>query len=80
VIYPTRLPDLEGPERLLPQARLRLEFRQPSFIEARTAGVLRAEAGLAPVLLSSNRDPTLPFSAIATCARRQAWSVPCSGS
>jgi len=56
VVYPTRLPDLETPERLLPQARLRLEFRQPSFIEARTAGVLRTEASVVPALLSSNRD------------------------
>jgi outer membrane protein assembly factor BamA len=64
VIFPTRLPDLETPERMLPQARLRLEFRQPGFLEARTAGVLRTEAGLAPVLLSSDRgagDPILGY-------------------
>ena len=61
VIYPTRLPDLETPERLLPQARLRLEFRQPNFIEAITAGVIRAQAGLSPVLLSSRRDPDAPI-------------------
>jgi len=41
-VYPTRLPDLEAPERLLPQARLRVEFRQPNFLEALTAGVVRA--------------------------------------
>jgi outer membrane translocation and assembly module TamA len=61
VIWPTRLPDVETPERLLPQARLRLEFRQPSFLEARTSGVVRAEAGLAPVLLSSQRDRDAPI-------------------
>jgi len=61
VIFPTRLPDLETPERLLPQARLRLEFRQPGFLEARTAGVLRAEASLAPVLLSSTREDGAPI-------------------
>jgi outer membrane translocation and assembly module TamA len=60
VIYPTRLPDLETPERLLPEARLRLEFRQPNFIEAITAGVIRAQASAAPVLLSSERDPSAP--------------------
>lgn len=60
VVYPTRLPDLEAPERLLPQARLRLEFRQPSFLEARTAGVIRTEASIAPVLLSSNQQPGDP--------------------
>jgi outer membrane protein assembly factor BamA len=61
VFYPTRLPDLEAPERLLPQARLRLEFRQPNFIEAITAGVIRAQASLAPVLLSSDPDPDDPI-------------------
>lgn len=61
VVYPTRLPDLEAPERLLPQARLRLEFRQPNFIEAITTGVIRAQASLAPVLLSSQRDPDAPI-------------------
>jgi outer membrane protein assembly factor BamA len=60
VLYPTRLPDLEGPERLLPEARLRLEFRQPGFIEARTSGVVRTQASLYPVLLSSERDPDAP--------------------
>ncbi len=61
VIYPTRLPDLEPPERLLPQARLRLEFRQPGFIEALTHGVVRTQASLYPVLLSSERDPAAPI-------------------
>jgi outer membrane protein assembly factor BamA len=61
VIYPTRLPDLEAPERLLPQARLRFEFRQPSVIEALTAGVLRAQGSVAPVLISSDRDPGAPI-------------------
>lgn len=61
VVYPTRLPDLEAPERLLPQARLRVEFRQPNFLEALTAGVVRAQASLSPVLLSSDRDPESPI-------------------
>lgn len=60
VIYPTRLPDLEAPERLLPQARIRLEFRQPGFIEALTSGVIRSQAGISPVLLTSERDSDDP--------------------
>lgn len=60
VLYPTRLPELESPERLLPQARLRLEFREPGFIEPLTHGVLRTQASFAPVLLSSERDPRAP--------------------
>lgn len=61
VIWPTRLPDIEAPERLLPQARLRVDFRQPSFLEARTTGVVRTEGSLAPVLLSSRRDDNAPI-------------------
>jgi outer membrane protein assembly factor BamA len=60
VIYPTRLPDLESPERILPQARLRLEFRQPNFLEAITYGVLRTQASISPVLLSSDREADAP--------------------
>ncbi len=61
VIYPTRLPDLEAPERLLPQARLRVEFRQPGFIEKLTQGVLRFQGTLSPVLLSSERSRSEPI-------------------
>jgi outer membrane protein assembly factor BamA len=61
VLFPTRLPDLNAPEHLLPQARLRIEFRQPGFLEARTAGVLRTEAGIAPVLLSTDQAPGDPI-------------------
>jgi len=61
VVWPTRLPDLDGPERLLPQARVRLDFRQPGFLEARTHGVIGVSAGFAPVLLSPDRDPNAPI-------------------
>jgi outer membrane protein insertion porin family/translocation and assembly module TamA len=60
VLYPTRLPTFERPERLLPQGRVRTEFRQPGFLEARTNAVLRAQASAYPVLLSSARDPGVP--------------------
>jgi outer membrane protein assembly factor BamA len=61
VIYPTRLPDLDAPEQLLPQARLRFEFRQPNFLEAITTGVIRAQGSVSPVLLSSERSPAAPI-------------------
>jgi outer membrane protein insertion porin family/translocation and assembly module TamA len=61
VIYPTRLPGLESPERLLPEARLRFEFRQPNFFEGRTAGIARAQASISPVLLSSEREDSDPI-------------------
>jgi outer membrane translocation and assembly module TamA len=60
VIYPTRLPSFEAPERLLPEIKLRSEFRQPGAFEARTNAVVRAQASMYPVLLSSERDPAAP--------------------
>lgn len=61
VIHPTRVPYFEPPERLLPMARLRLEFRQPGFIESRTHGLLRGQLSIYPVLLSTERDPDVPI-------------------
>lgn len=60
VLYPTRLPTLEAPRRLLPQGRLRSEFRQPGFIEARTTGVLRAQGSIYPLLLSNDLPDDAP--------------------
>jgi len=57
VIYPTRLPDFAKPEMLLPLARLRTEFRQPGFLEARTNALLRGELSAYPVILGSEYDP-----------------------
>jgi outer membrane protein assembly factor BamA len=54
VLYPTRLPTLETPRRLLPQVRARAEFRQPGLFEARTNGVLRSQLSLYPLLLSND--------------------------
>jgi outer membrane protein insertion porin family/translocation and assembly module TamA len=45
---------------LLPQGRLRSEFRQPGFIEARTTGVLRAQGSIYPLLLSNDLPEDAP--------------------
>lgn len=60
VFYPTHLPNLAPPERLLPQGRLRTELRQPGFIEARTNGVLRGQASIYPLLLSNDVEEGAP--------------------
>jgi outer membrane protein insertion porin family/translocation and assembly module TamA len=60
VVYPTRLPSFETPERLLPDVKLRTEFRQPGAFEARTNAVVRGQASMYPVLLSPKRDPAAP--------------------
>jgi outer membrane protein assembly factor BamA len=61
VLYPTHLPSVEAPRRLLPQGRLRAEFRQPGFLEARTTGVVRAQASIYPLLLSADLPRDAPI-------------------
>jgi outer membrane protein assembly factor BamA len=61
VLYPTRFPTLEAPERLLPQGRVHSEFRQPGFLERRTNGVIKGQLRAAPSLLGSERDPNAPI-------------------
>ena len=55
VLYPTRVNNLVVPSKFLPEERLRFEFSQPSFLEARTRGFIRPEFNVYPVLL--NPDP-----------------------
>ncbi|APR81350.1 Outer membrane protein assembly factor YaeT precursor [Minicystis rosea] len=52
-LYPTRLPSLEPPVRLLPEGRLRAELRRPGVLEARTNAVIRQELNVYAV-------PTVP--------------------
>lgn len=58
VLYPTRFPEIQTPEKLLVEERLNLTLRQPAFVEARTTGVVRADYNIYPVLLpgSTNQD------------------------
>ena len=61
VVYPTRIPGFQKPERLLPAGRIRTEFRQPGFVEYRTNAVVRGQASVYPLLLSSDHDPDVPI-------------------
>lgn len=60
VLYPTRFPSFETPERFLPQGRLRSEFRQPGFVEARSNAVVKGQVNVYPVLATPDRDPLAP--------------------
>lgn len=51
VLYPTRFPDVQTPEKLLFEEKLVGTLRQPAFIESRTTGLARAEYNVYPVLL-----------------------------
>jgi len=74
-LYPTRFPDGSTPlrpRRVLLENSLQLKFRQPSFIESRTAGTIDASYNIMPVLypLPENTDPAkeriLGYQTIAT--------------
>jgi outer membrane protein insertion porin family/translocation and assembly module TamA len=59
-LYPTRVPTFQKPTTVLPEERLRVELRQPGFLEARTNGVISSEFNTYPLLLSPAVDPTAP--------------------
>lgn len=61
VLYPTRFPTFEAPERLLPQGRFRTEFRQPGFITGRTSLVVKGQVAAYPVLQPGQRDRDVPI-------------------
>ena len=61
VVYPTRFPSFQTPERLLPEGRFRSQLRQPGFVTSRTSLVLKGQVAAYPVLLSKDHDPAAPI-------------------
>ncbi len=57
VLWPVRVNHIVEPERFLPEERLRIQLRQPGFLEARTNGFLRPELNVYPLLVSPNPSP-----------------------
>jgi outer membrane protein assembly factor BamA len=55
VLYPTRIPTLESPNRLLPEGRANAQFRQPGFLEARTSLFTRLDGSIAPIILAPDQ-------------------------
>ena len=55
VLYPTRFPTFDSPRHLLPKLKLNAQFRQPGFIEARTAFFTQLEGSRAPVIYQSQQ-------------------------
>ena len=61
VLYPTRFETpLQAPTDYLPEEKLKLELRQPGFIEARTGGVLTSEVNTYPLLLTPQQAQAGP--------------------
>jgi outer membrane protein assembly factor BamA len=61
VLYPTRIPSLNSPERLLPEISVSSTLRQPGLIEARTNAFVRAEGSIYPVLPTSDPPKDAPI-------------------
>lgn len=60
VLFPTRIDDFATPTNLFPEEKLRVQFRQPGFIESRTTGFIRPEFNVYPLLVQTNPDPSQP--------------------
>jgi outer membrane translocation and assembly module TamA len=61
VLYPTRIDQISTPDRLLPEERLRLQLKQPGFLEARTNGYVRPELNTFPLLVPTQQDKGEPI-------------------
>jgi outer membrane protein insertion porin family/translocation and assembly module TamA len=61
VLYPVRLNNVQTPDFYLPEERLKLQLRQPSFVEARTSGFIKPELNVFPFLVETNPDPNAPI-------------------
>jgi outer membrane protein insertion porin family/translocation and assembly module TamA len=60
VLYPTRVDNLVAPANWLPEERLRLQLRQPGFLEDRTTLFVRPELNVYPLLVETNPSPGQP--------------------
>ena len=60
VLYPTRVDNLQAPDRLFPEEKLRAQLKQPGFLEARTEGFIRPEYNVFPLLVENDPAPTDP--------------------
>lgn len=61
VLYPTRIQKLVAPSDPLFESRLLATLRQPSFVESRTTGTVRAEYNVFPVLFPDVTDDLVGY-------------------
>lgn len=64
VLYPTRLNNLVTPNKPLPEEKLQITFKQPSFLEARTEGFVRPAFNVYPIIVPQT-TPTLGCAVVA---------------
>jgi outer membrane translocation and assembly module TamA len=59
VLYPMHIGSkIPPPSQYFPEERLRLQFRQPGFLESRTTGFVQPEFNIYPLLVEPNPDVT----------------------
>lgn len=63
VLYPTRFNNLVPPTHPLPEEKLQIAFKQPSFLEARTEGFISPELNVYPILVPNYKtsDPVIGY-------------------
>lgn len=59
--YPTRVPDFEAPERLLPQVKADVDFVQPRPLGRKTRLLSQVDYSIYPVLLNTNPPDDAPI-------------------
>lgn len=59
--YPTRVPDFESPERLLPQVKADVDFVQPRPLGRKTRLLSEVDYSIYPVLLNTNPPDDAPI-------------------
>jgi outer membrane protein insertion porin family/translocation and assembly module TamA len=60
VLYPLRSNNWKGPLHPLPEEWLKLELRQPGFLEPHTTGFVRPQFNTFPLLVETNPAPDAP--------------------
>jgi outer membrane translocation and assembly module TamA len=64
VLYPTRINNFATPTNFFPEEKLRVQLKQPAFIEALTEGFVRPEFNIFPLLVQTNppsADPVVGY-------------------
>lgn len=60
ILYPLRVGNIAAPTDLLFEEKLKMEFRQPAFLEPRTTGFLAPQFNVFPLLLTPDPNPAQP--------------------
>ncbi len=60
VLFPTRIDNVVLPDHFFPEEKLRVELKQPGFLEARTEGFIRPELNVFPLLVETDPSPAAP--------------------